>query len=229
MPAAPPTLIAVAHGTRDAAGISVLESLADAVRAAAPEVPVVLCYVDVAQPSLADVLAGLDGRAVLVPVLLSTGYHVKTDIPGLVAGRRDVVVTDPIGPDQRVSAAALRRFHDALSGTSLGPSELIVVSAGSSDPEAREQLAAVGEHIGALTDRPVHIAQLTETDLFLDVPATAGVVCYLLAPGHFATKLAELAAPRVTGKPIGADPLVVEVILERYRAGAQRLPSERQT
>ena len=223
------TLIAVAHGTEDQAGIEVLETLAAAVRAELAGVPVALCYVDVASPTLAQTLAAVAGPAVLVPLLLSTGYHVKVDIPGLVAGRAEVVVTDPVGPDERVSAAAVRRLQEALSVAGGEPGELIVVSAGSSDPEARAQLTIVAGHIERLTGLPVRIAQLTEADPFMDVPASVGVVNYLLAPGYFAGKLVALAAPRVTGQPIGADPLLVEVIVERYRAGAARLKEVQRT
>ncbi|MEO6504135.1 MAG: CbiX/SirB N-terminal domain-containing protein, partial [Jatrophihabitantaceae bacterium] len=82
-PAAPPpapALIAVAHGTRDQAGVLEIQRLVELVRQARPDVRVRLCWLELAEPLLRNVLPDVSGPAVAVPLLLSTGYHVKTDI-----------------------------------------------------------------------------------------------------------------------------------------------------
>ena len=54
-----PTLIAVAHGTRSPAGRRQIRQLAAAVSRRRPGLDVRLCYVDVQNPKVADVVAGV--------------------------------------------------------------------------------------------------------------------------------------------------------------------------
>jgi sirohydrochlorin ferrochelatase len=74
-----PTLVLVAHGTRDPAGAETTEALADLVREWVPDVRV--AYADVHQPDVTSVLREVDGPAVVVPAFLAAGYHVLIDIP----------------------------------------------------------------------------------------------------------------------------------------------------
>jgi sirohydrochlorin ferrochelatase len=64
-----------------------------------PQLAVRLSYVDVQQPRLADVVAGLDRPAVAVPLLLTSGYHVRVDLP---RGLDGAVAAPPLGPDTRL-------------------------------------------------------------------------------------------------------------------------------
>src|SRR4051812_9619976 len=101
----PARLLAVAHGTASPDGAATTARLLDAVRAARPDVAVDLCFLDVATPLLAD---ALDERpTVVVPVLLSTGYHVQTDIPATTAARPNVRVARHLGPDALLVDALL--------------------------------------------------------------------------------------------------------------------------
>jgi sirohydrochlorin ferrochelatase len=151
-------------------------------------------------------------------VFLSTGYHVITDIPATTSNRRDTVVTAPIGPDPRISEAALARLAEAGERRAAddADSPLALISAGSSDPKAREQLEEVAAQLRELTGLPVSIGQLTDLDPFAGVPDDAEVVNYLLAPGFFDDQLRAKAGGRVVGRPIGAHPLAAEVIVARY-------------
>jgi sirohydrochlorin ferrochelatase len=124
-----PTLIAVAHGTRSPAGRRQVQELAAAVVRRRPGLDVRLCYVDVQEPKVADVVAGVVAEradAVVVPLLLSCGYHVRVDIAEAVAGT-GFRVTGPLGPDA-VFLEHLRRNipRDADA--------IVLASAGSSDP-----------------------------------------------------------------------------------------------
>jgi sirohydrochlorin ferrochelatase len=217
-----PTLLAVAHGTRNPAGIAVIEALVELVRDRLRDVLVQPCFVDVAEPSLVDALAAVSGPAVIVPVLLSTGYHVTSDIPSVTAGRPATVVTAPLGPDPRVSEAALARLDEARGSTERR-APLVVVAAGSSDPQARVQLGTVGGHVERAVGRPVAIAQLTDPDPLAGVPASAEVVNYLLAPGYFDDQLRVKAGGRLVADPIGAHPLVADVIVARFLGGESEL------
>jgi sirohydrochlorin ferrochelatase len=223
-----PTLVAVAHGTRADEGIAELTRLVELVRdqldrAGDQHVAVELCYVDVVGPSLADTLAGLTGAAVVVPLLLATGYHVGQDIPRMVGERPATVVTAPIGPDEQVSRAMQARLQDARQRSGVAPADVLVVAAGSSDPAAREQLASVAEHLGAWNPAGVRFAQLTEDDPLAALGEQTQLASYLLAPGYFHSSLRRQAPGRLISDPIGAHPLVARVILDRYRAAVAAL------
>ncbi|MFN2559795.1 MAG: sirohydrochlorin chelatase, partial [Jatrophihabitans sp.] len=137
-------LIAVAHGTGSAAGSATTARLIDAVQASRPDIPVELCFLDVTAPRLPDTLAARgDAPAVVVPVLLSTGYHVQSDIPGAVAPHPQVRVARHLGPDPLLVDALV----DRLGSTELDGS-VVLVGAGSSRPEAAAELAATGRLLG---------------------------------------------------------------------------------
>jgi sirohydrochlorin ferrochelatase len=220
-----PTLVAAAHGTKDLAGQATLTELIDLVRAQRPDVPVELCFVDVIEPSLTVTLAALTGPAVVVPVLLSTGFHVKTDIPTAIGDRPATVQAPPLGPDEKISRAAMLRLLEARpDGT--GDDSVILIGAGSSDPEARRELEIVSSHLARWNNGPVAIGQLTDDDPFALAPDAPQVANYLLAPGFFNDKLHRLAASSaVVADPVGAHPMVAEVILERYDWGVSQLSS----
>ena len=101
-----PVLLAVAHGTQDTAGRAEIQRLIDIVRTKRPDVPVELCWLGGAAPAIASLLPAVEGPAVVVPILLSTGYHVKVDIPAILGDRPATVVTPPLGPDPRISWVA---------------------------------------------------------------------------------------------------------------------------
>jgi sirohydrochlorin ferrochelatase len=228
-----PTLVAVAHGTKNSDGLAELRRLTNIVRTKMPSVPVELCYLDVVGPRLADTLAGLAGPAIVVPLLLATGHHVKTDIPAAIAGRTDTVVTDPIGPDPRISKVVQLRLEQARAvwladdEDGAAPADVVVVAAGSSDPDARAELAEVADHLRAWNPRTVTFAQLTDDDPFATLSPSVQVANYLLAPGFFDDKLRGEASGGVVSKPIGAHPLVATVIVDRYSSGVRRLEALR--
>jgi len=219
-----PALVAVAHGTRDPAGIDEIGRLVELVRQARPEAAVRLCWLELAEPLLPEVLAGHPGPAVVVPLLLSTGYHVKTDIAAAVAGRPQTAVAGQLGPDPRIAAAVLDRLREAGGPP---PAGVALVGSGSSDPEAAENLAVAAAQLEQQAGCPVYPRFLTDPRWHDGLPAGIAVASYLLAPGYFAARLADLArtelgADRVSG-PIGAHPNLVEVIWDRYAAAARTL------
>ena len=110
---AAPRLIAAAHGTKSAAGLATLAELADLIRRARPASRSTLCYLDVLEPSLRSRAGRRSGPSVVVPMLLSTGYHVAHDIPSVTAGRPEVRVADRLGPDPLLSSALVDRLAEA--------------------------------------------------------------------------------------------------------------------
>jgi sirohydrochlorin ferrochelatase len=211
-----PALLVVAHGTRSAAGSATTAQLVSAVASARPDVPVELCFLDVAAPSLPDTLARVATPSVVVPLLLSTGYHVLTDIPAAVAGRPDVRVARHLGPDPLLVDALVARLAAARAGR---PRSTVLVGAGSSRAEAAAELAATGELLAARLGRPVPVLTMAD-DLRAGLVAQPGpveVATYLLAEGQFVTTLRAAADGIATvADPIGVHAALVALVWARY-------------
>ena len=141
--AAAPILIGCAHGTRDPVGRAVVRGLLDDIRAARPGLDVRAAFVDVQTPEIDEVVAGVpDGRAaVVVPLLLSAGFHVQVDIARAIRQRPGSVVAAPtVGPDKRLVGLLLDRLAEA--GARAGDA-VVLVPAGSSDARAGAQADAM--------------------------------------------------------------------------------------
>ncbi|WP_370118318.1 sirohydrochlorin chelatase [Streptacidiphilus sp. MAP12-33] len=142
-----PTLLAVAHGTREADGIATTEALVARVRALRPELRVELCFLDLVSPSLPEALARLRGEVVLVPLLLAAGYHVRVDIPTALADAPHLRahVAHALGPDPLLAEALADRLAEAgPAGTGRGAhSAVVLAAAGSTDPAANADTVAM--------------------------------------------------------------------------------------
>ncbi|HWC81927.1 MAG TPA: sirohydrochlorin chelatase, partial [Pseudonocardiaceae bacterium] len=216
------TLVLVAHGTREDAGAVAVDDIADALRKRLPGVPVTRAFADVRAPNVTEVLADVTGPAVVVPAFLASGYHVRVDVPGQVnrSAHPDTIVADPLGPAPAVVAA----MHDRLRTAGLRRGDAVVLAAaGSSDPNA---LADVRHATRLLADRVggrVRIGYVTTAHPSVDeAVAAAGrrghrvaVASWLLAPGLFHRWVARTGAA-VVSDPIGAHPLLVEELAQRY-------------
>ena len=219
-----PRLLAVAHGTASPAGSATTARLVDAIRAARPDVAVDLCFLDVVAPRLPDVL---DERpTIVVPLLLSTGYHVQTDIPAAVAGYPAVRVARHLGPDPLLVDALLDRLPTGSRGS------VALVGAGSSRPEAADELAEMGAMLGGPLGTWVRVLTLGENvrSALGELPPPVRVATYLLAEGQFVTSLHAAAAGLATvGEPLGVHPALVRLVWQRYEAAAeaQRVDSPR--
>ena len=223
-PANAPALIAVAHGTRDQAGVEEIERLVELVRRTRPGVRVRLCWLELAEPLLRDALPGVLGPVVVAPLLLSTGYHVKIDITAAVGDRPGTAVARQLGPDPRITAAVLDRMR--LAGP-LTDADVALFASGSRDPEAAADLAEVAAQLQRQTGCRVHPRFLTDERWREGLPEGVQVANYLLAPGYFNDRLQAhaktvLGLPRAP-EPIGAHPAAAEVILDRYDEAARTL------
>lgn len=215
------TLVLAAHGTRDPAGAVVVEQIAAAVRRRLPGVPVSVAYVDVRSPSLTEVLASITGPAVVVPAFLAAGYHVRVDVPEqvLLSGCESVTVTPALGPDPLVLAAAHDRLVDA--GWRAGD-PVVLAAAGSSDARAVADVQLAADRLSALTHVPVQVGFITSARPSVPEAVAAqgrpvAIASWLLAPGLFHQRLADMGADRVA-EPIGAHPRLVELVVRRAAA-----------
>jgi sirohydrochlorin ferrochelatase len=215
--------VIAAHGTRCETGMATTHAIATAVAAARPDTSVELCFLDVASPSLKDVLDRLDGPAVVVPLLLSAGYHVTTDIPNVVAGRPEVRVTDHLGPDPMVISAVAGRLRQAAP--SLDEYATVALAAiGSSRPAARAEVDEAADRLSESLSRSVTVLPLDAElpDAVAQLPSPIAVAPYLVAEGGFLDNLRGAVGPRgVVAAPIGDHPALVALVWTRYDDACQ--------
>ena len=195
-----------------------------AVRARRPEVDVRLASVELVPPDVETALGAVpaDRQVVVVPLLLSPGYHDRVDIPAAVdAARPDAVRARVLGPDPLLAVA----LADRLAEAGWRPGDAVVLAAaGSSDPGAvasvHDQAALLAAELGERVS--VGFGSAAEPDVAAAVAAARGagagrvaVAPYLLAPGHFAARLQEAGADLVAA-PLGAHYAVVDLVLRRF-------------
>jgi sirohydrochlorin ferrochelatase len=211
-------LVAVAHGSSNPDAAATMSALASQVRRLAPVIDIRLAYVQHESPSLSQALDDAGDTAVVVPLLLSTGYHLTTDIVG--SARR---VAGPLGPDQLLVTALVSR----LAGVGVPPgTPVVLAAAGSSDPLAADQVETQAKLLAgelAVEVLPAYAASGRQavrdavSDLRRRTGGPVAVASYLLAQGHFQDSLADSGADWVT-EPLGAHPAVAALIIDRYRA-----------
>jgi sirohydrochlorin ferrochelatase len=228
---APPALVVVAHGSRDPRALSTVRALLDRVRALRPGLPVRLGHIELNEPLLPDTLAALQGsEAVLVPLLLSRGYHVKQDIPEMAAAApvRTRVAT-PLGPHPLLVEALHARLTEA--GWCTPPDEatrrasaVVLAAAGSRDPESKVDTGRTAQLLAERLGVPVvpayaSAAAPTVPDAVRALAARGrhrvAVASYFTAPGRFATECAQ-AAPWIAAAPLGTHPAMARLVLHRY-------------
>jgi sirohydrochlorin ferrochelatase len=215
MSSSSPRLLVVAHGTASAQGSATTARLVESIRAARPEIPVERCFLDVAEPRLPDALAALGGPTVLVPLLLSTGYHVQSDIPAAVSACPDVQVARHLGPHPLLVEALVDRL-----GTPSPPDSVVLVGAGSTRSGAAAELIETGRMLSRrLGGRPVEVVTLGD-DLparFATLPRPVAAATYLLAEGQFVDTLrAAVAGVGRAAAPLGVHPALVALVWSRY-------------
>ncbi|MDY0908194.1 sirohydrochlorin chelatase [Microbacterium sp. CFBP9034] len=225
-----PALLAISHGTASPAGQAAVQSLVAAVADRLPDVTVRLGHVDVQQP---DVAASLDALppgqpVVIVPLLLSAGYHVRVDLKKETAGRDDVTIAPALGPDPRLVDVLAAR----LQPLAVQPGDDVVLAvAGSSDDRANEDCRAIGAMLAQRLGREVTVGFLAAADPRLGTAVSSVrdtarervvVANYLLAPGYFHDLATRLADGSPVARPLLDDDeparSLVDIVIDRYRS-----------
>ncbi|QYJ03144.1 hypothetical protein KUV85_12460 [Nocardioides panacisoli] len=210
-------LITVAHGTRQVAG----NEIAVALTAAAAEQlgePAVASYVELCDPLFEDVVAGLTEPAVAVPLLLSTGYHVRADLPRMAArAGAPVTLGGAFGPHALLAAAQVERLREA--GAAPG-TPVVMVAAGSREPAAMDHLGEACDLLAEAWGSEVRLATLGGLGERPDAVVRSGDVVspYLLSPGFFLDRArdeAHAAGATVVADVLGVHPLVVDLVCQR--------------
>jgi sirohydrochlorin ferrochelatase len=218
-------LVTVAHGTRHAPGNEVARTLT--ARAGARLGLEATCsYVELCAPLFADVVAGSAEATVVVPLLLSTGYHLRHDLPGTVAAAPGLVSLGPsLGPDPLLAEAQVARL---VAAGALPGQPVVMVAAGSNDPLAMRDLTRAAGFLEAAWGGPVELATLGGHGRRPGEVVGAGdaVSPYLLADGHFAQRTrSECAGADVVAEVVGPHERVVDLVVQR----AEGLLAERRS
>ena len=214
-------LVACGHGTRDPRGQSALAALVEEIGRHAG-VPVHGCSVDVQEPEVGEVVAGLSPEAsgVIVPLLLSTGFHTRVDLkraahrfPASGDGEpeHEVLVADPLGPSVRLARLQARRLREA--GWEPGEEHVVMGVAGSSVLSGRSDAETQRDYLSQVLEVPVSLGYGASAAPEIGEAVAAAraegarrvaISSYLLAPGTFYDRLLEAGADRVS------PPLLVE-------------------
>ncbi|MFE0175469.1 sirohydrochlorin chelatase [Streptomyces sp. NPDC059002] len=228
-------LVLVAHGSRDPRGLATVTALAERVRELRPGLTVRLGHIELNEPLLGDTLAALrPGPAVLVPLLLGRGQHVKRDIPAVAARapHLDCRVAAPLGPHPLLADALQARLTEAGWPARPGAAArrrlgVVLAAAGSRDPESAIDTETAAGLLAERLGVPVVPAYAAPTaacartvPAALDALAAEGrrqaaVAGYFTAPGRFAAQAAA-HAPWIAAAPLGAHPALARLVLHRY-------------
>ncbi|MGB7963530.1 MAG: CbiX/SirB N-terminal domain-containing protein [Propionicimonas sp.] len=253
-PAARPPLVIAAHGTRDAEGVATCLALVERVRGLLPGVRVEPGFVELTPPTIDAALSSvLDEaeNAVVVPLMIGTGGHVRDDIPEAIqAGTREhagatVVYTRHLGAPASLVAAVRQRIDVAIGDWPRDEVTIVFVGRGCLVVDANAdhvRLArVVAETGGYRTALPafIQVTGPTVTES-LDVAYATGaraivVMPHFLFPGRLSTWVREAvdawsgkhpaAEVRVAGV-IGDCPELADVVAKRYIEGALKLRTD---
>ncbi|HXH35309.1 MAG TPA: CbiX/SirB N-terminal domain-containing protein [Plantibacter sp.] len=232
-----PALAAVSHGTSCPVGQASVAALVAAVAEKRRDLHVTGGFVDVQQPDVPATLRSIapEQPAVVVPLLLSAGFHVHVDlVEDLETTDRPTALGRALGPDDRLVAVLARRL-EALRVT---PDDRIMLgAAGSTDARAVEDCFDIGRRLESRLRVPVTTAFVSAAQPSVpDAVAAARsgrprgriiVATYLLAPGYFASLLEQAGADLVTAPILhpgeAPDPGIVELVVDRYEEALQLL------
>ncbi|MGW7102316.1 sirohydrochlorin chelatase [Streptomyces sp. NPDC054883] len=225
-----PTLVAVAHGSRDPRALQSVRALLERVRELRPRLDVRLGHIELNRPLLGETLHRATGTAVLVPLLLSRGHHVKRDLPAAAAraGHLGTRVAAPLGPHPLLVEALYERLLEAawVPGTAV-----VLAAAGSRDQDAAEDTrrtaALLSERLDGVPVVAAYASAAAPTvpDALRTLAARGhhgtAVASYFTAPGRFAAQSAA-AAPGPAAAPLGDHPALARLVLLRYEEALAR-------
>jgi len=244
--AAPPALLVVGHGTRDADGLEEFWAMADLVRAAAGPLEVEFGFIELADPLADEALDRLVARGpsdiVSVPLVLLAAGHLKNDGPALLARARarHPGVRLRMGRDLGIHPTVLDvvedRVREALGDADPADTAVVLVGRGSSDPDATSDLYKVARLLadgrGLPTVEPAFV-QVAQPDVrgALERCRRLGARRIVLAPfllftGRLLPRVYREAAEWAAEHPevevrgaahLGPDRRLARLLLERYR------------
>ncbi|MGW4081304.1 sirohydrochlorin chelatase, partial [Streptomyces asiaticus] len=185
-----PTLLIIAHGSRDPRHAATVDALRARVRSLRPGLRVEAAFLEFNAPRVPQVLARLAAadatEVIALPLLLTRAFHAKTDIPAVLREatarhpRLSVRQAEVLGPSPLLVDALERRLHEAgLRPADRSSTGVVLASAGSTDPEAIAVIAEIARewrHTGWCAVRPAFAsASLPRTEDAVRPRRPAGV------------------------------------------------------
>lgn len=234
-----PTLLVIAHGSRDPRHAATVHALTERVRAERPGLRVETAFLEFNAPSVPRVLERLAAQGadevVALPLLLTRAFHAKTDIPSVLREARTrlprlrIRQADVLGPSPLLNATLGRRLREAGARPGdLPRTGLVLASAGSTDPEAIAVIAEIARelrHTGWCAVRPAFASALlprTEDavrELRAEGVDRVAVAPYVIAPGRLPDRIAagaEAAGADVLADVLGPAPELARLLLNRF-------------
>ncbi|WP_098010947.1 sirohydrochlorin chelatase [Streptomyces sp. sk226] len=234
-----PTLLVIAHGSRDPRHAATVHALTERVRAERPGLRVETAFLEFNAPSVPRVLERLAAQGadevVALPLLLTRAFHAKTDIPSVLREARArlprlrIRQADVLGPSPLLNATLERRLREGgVRPGDLPRTGLVLASAGSSDPEAIAVIAEIARelrHTGWCAVRPAFASALLPRAedavraLRAEGVERVAVAPYVIAPGRLPDRIA--AGARAAGADVLADvlgpaPELARLLLDRF-------------
>ncbi len=228
-----PPLILTAHGSVDPRSAATTEAIAAQIRLLRPQLDVRVAFCEKSTPNLRDVLTGLDGPAVVVPLLLASAYHARVDIPAIIEEvAAEVMQADTLGEDPRLVGV----LRDRLAEAGITPDRrtgVLIVAVGSSHAAANARTAGLAGLLGGAW-AGVEVSYATTEPSVSDGIATlrhrgaekVAIAPWFIAPGRITDRVADIASAHgvCLAAPLGAHPLLAECVLDRFdTAVAERM------
>jgi sirohydrochlorin ferrochelatase len=246
-PAPVSPILLVAHGSSYPRAAATTRALARAVEAARPGAPVRASFLDHAGPRPDEELARLRDAgftsATVVPLLLTSAYHGRVDVPAVLAKARadgvDLAVrlTDVVGPvGGHVPDELLAGLRRKLAETGAEFDALVLAAAGTRDRAALVTVDLAARALGhslAVPCRPAYASASAPTpgeavyELRRDGARAVAVAAYFLAPGRLydaAVDSARMAGAVAAAQPLGAGAGLARLILNRVAAAQAATP-----
>jgi sirohydrochlorin ferrochelatase len=246
-----PALLLVGHGSRSTAGVAAYWEFASVLRDAAPDLHVGCGFIELSSPSLDEAVDALveagATSVVAVPLVLLGAGHLKSDGPAALArGRlRHPGVSFAYARDLGIHPSVLEVAEERVRSAGHDVDGVVIVSRGSSDPDANSDLYKVGRLLADsrglglvepafVSLAPPDVAAALERCRLLGARRIA-VVPYFLFTGVLVDRIhaqaAEWAAAHpdvsvVVGPELGPDKRIASLVLERYdeaRRGEARM------
>jgi sirohydrochlorin ferrochelatase len=234
---ASPTLLVIAHGSRDPRHAATVHALVERARSLRPGLRVETGFLDFNAPAVPRVLERLAAEGVedvvALPLLLTRAFHAKADIPAVLheasarLPRLRIRQAEVLGPSPLLLSALERRLYEAgLDPSRKRSTGLVLASAGSTDPEAIAVIAEIARelrHTGWCAVRPAFAsASLPRTEdavgqLRAEGVRRVAVAPYVIAPGRLPDRIAAGAREAdVIADVLGAAPELARLLLRRF-------------
>lgn len=158
-------LIVLSHGSRHRKAQATVAELVSAVEARMC-IPCYEAHLDFIDPDLETLARRLKAQgeteAIVVPLLFSSAYHHKVDVPREVEAAQHasglrLELADALGTDASVAAVLAARVAQQAPADA----HIALYSVGSSDEKANEKVIALAQQLAAMTGRGVSSVQAT--------------------------------------------------------------------